>query len=113
MKKKSFDLFAKIITANIVFILLPLVLIFLNYDRYPSSIPLFFSRPWGNDQLAPFVFIFLLPVSSVLSLIIGVLLKTFFLKRNEDLLTYLCLAFPLIFAILCTIAIWKITTLII
>lgn len=113
MNKKSFNLFAKIITANIIFILLPLALILLNYHRYPPAVPLFFSRPWGNDQLAPFLFIFLLPASSVLFLIIGVLLKTFFLKRNEDLLTYLCLVFPLIFAILCTIAIWKITILII
>lgn len=113
MKKKSFDLFVKIIAANIIFILLPLALIFFNYDRYPSSIPLFFSRPWGADQLAPLAFIFLPPASSVLFLIIGILLKTFFLKRNEELLTYLCLSFPLIYAILCTVAVWKITVLII
>lgn len=32
------------------------------YTRMPPQLPLFYSRPWGEDQLTDFWMIFLLPV---------------------------------------------------
>ncbi len=47
-----------LISSNIIMILAFL----LQYGKLPPQIPLFYSRPWGEDQLADVWMIFLLPV---------------------------------------------------
>jgi hypothetical protein len=34
----------------------------IDYGNFPPQIPLFYSKPWGEDQLAEVWMIFLLPV---------------------------------------------------
>ncbi len=31
------------------------------FNRLPPSVPLWYSRPWGTDQLAPAIYLFVLP----------------------------------------------------
>jgi len=43
-----------------------LVLLLLSWDRLPTEIPLWYSRPWGQDRLAHPSWLFLLPGASFL-----------------------------------------------
>lgn len=47
-----------LISSNILMVLVFL----LQYGKLPPQLPLFYSRPWGEDQLADIWMIFLLPV---------------------------------------------------
>ncbi|OGG31212.1 hypothetical protein A3A63_02565 [Candidatus Gottesmanbacteria bacterium RIFCSPLOWO2_01_FULL_46_9] len=40
--------------------------IILRWNKLPPLVPLWYSRPWGADQLAPPVWLFILPVGSIL-----------------------------------------------
>ena len=46
----------------ILFIIAQCISILAVFKNLPPSIPLWYSRPWGNDQLAPAIYIFVLPV---------------------------------------------------
>lgn len=46
---KQFALFIKLI---LLFFLAKLLLIAVYFQRLPKRIPFFYSRPWGNEQLA-------------------------------------------------------------
>ena len=52
------------------------VLIFLSF-RLPPQVPLFYSRPWGEEQLVSAGFIFLLPAIAFLMLFINFLASNF------------------------------------
>lgn len=41
------------------------IMIAVYWKMLPPLVPLWYSRPWGSDQLAPPVFLFFLPISSV------------------------------------------------
>lgn len=41
------------------------LLIAFFYTQLPPEIPLYYSRPWGNDQLTQPFFLFLLPLGSL------------------------------------------------
>lgn len=41
------------------------LLLVLRFRALPPLVPLWFSRPWGNDQLAHPFWLFILPVSSL------------------------------------------------
>lgn len=45
-----------------------LFLIAISWAKLPPEIPLFYSRPWGEEILAPPFFIFVMPVASFLVL---------------------------------------------
>lgn len=58
----------------------------LVYGLLPPSIPLFFSKPWGEEQLAQTLFIFLVPGLSIFvtifNLFITYLLTTYWLSAS-------------------------------
>lgn len=112
MKKPNSYHYNNLIALNVLVILVQLGIVALNFNSYPEMIPLFLSRPWGNDQLAPLYMIFLLPLLCACFLIIGVILKKWILK-DDILLTYLCLSSSLLFSIFGFISIFKITQIII
>ena len=43
----------------------------LAWSRLPPLVPLWYSRPWGTDQLAPPIFLTVLPLISLLSHLIN------------------------------------------
>lgn len=74
----------KVVTTGI---LLSLLLIFLQtlflllvYRALPNQIPLFYSRPWGESQLAAKFFIWLLPGLSTFFFLINLVL----VKKNAE-----------------------------
>jgi len=46
-------------------LLIALILIAWRWNRLPPKIPLWYSRPWGIDQLAPPIWLFLLPLGGL------------------------------------------------
>lgn len=101
----------KIFTWNIVFILLQLGLLFLKFNDLPSSIPLYYSLPWGESQLASISALFLLPAFSVIIVLINSILALS-LFSSIKLLARLLVIFSLIFSILTFIALFQIINLV-
>ncbi|MDO8551478.1 MAG: hypothetical protein Q7S03_02255 [bacterium] len=77
-----------------LFWLTSLSLLFFFWAKLPPQIPLFYSRPWGEEQLAPQAYIFLLPSSIFIFLLLD-FLSSFALKGEKLVLRILsatCLA---------------------
>jgi hypothetical protein len=54
-----------------------LICIIALWTRLPSMVPLWFSRPWGTDQLAHPLWLFILPISSILLYFMNLAISTF------------------------------------
>jgi len=89
------------INCLLLFITLPLLFIF--WQRLPPQIPLFFSRPWGESQLASPNVLFLFPFLSLLVLILNfsLMIKTI---EEEKLLAQILSSASLTFSFLCLVA---------
>ena len=61
--------------------LFSLLILVISYSKLSPEIPLYYSLPWGEEQLAEKARLFLLPGLSILVLLINFLLITFF---SED-----------------------------
>lgn len=68
---------------NRFLIIISPILIFFTWNRLPPQIPLFFGRPWGEDQLANKEFIFLLPIISTAVFLINNFLAKIYLKKEK------------------------------
>jgi len=69
--------------ANWLIIFFSFLFIGLKWRALPPQIPLFYSRPWGEDQLAGKEMVLLLPTASFgISLINEILSRVFFKKRG-------------------------------
>lgn len=96
---------------NLFFIIVQLLLLFINFNNLPPQIPLFYSKPWGEGQLAPVSYIFLLPALSAMVLLLNNCLAVFFLKSIQ-LLTRLLIILSLVFSIFATITLYQIINLV-
>ena len=69
--------------------ILSVVLLVWRFPVLPPELPLWFSRPWGEDQLASPYWLVLLPISSMLwygiDLVIGVYVTTEYLIFTQML----------------------------
>jgi len=60
--------FEKILTVNnlstysLLFVLLSGLIIGFSYNYLPEKIPLYYSRPWGNERLSPKNQLFIIPL---------------------------------------------------
>jgi len=54
-----------------------LALIAWRWRNLPSAVPLWYSKPWGADQLAQPLWLFLLPISSFFWQIVDVIIVTY------------------------------------
>ena len=84
--------------------LLMLITFFFRLSTLPPQLPLFYSRPWGEEQLGDFWFIFLIPVLvNLLVFFNEYIYKRFFLGNIlakhvfEFLNIFLTVSFTLIF----------------
>jgi len=75
----------KIIRISILIIILEAVAIVLTFSKLPPQIPLYYSRPWGDLQLAPSYHLFFLPGICLSFLIINSGLTVLFLKKKKFL----------------------------
>ena len=70
---------------------LEVVTFIVAYNNLPPVVPLFYSRPWGESQLAKTYLLFLLPFLTLLFILINNFIKFRFFKGNEfidKLITY-------------------------
>jgi hypothetical protein len=96
---------------NLFLIIFQLIFIFIKFNDLPQQIPLYYSLPWGENQLANAASLFLLPTFSIIILLLNNLIATFFLK-TIPIFFYLLATFSLIFSLLSSISLIKIISLI-
>lgn len=97
---------------NFLIIVFSLLLIAAKWSSLPPELPLFYSRPWGQEQLAKKFFIFILPLASLTIFFLNSILAKYLFKKNEDFLFKACFSSSLVFSLLCTISLIKIIFLI-
>lgn len=54
------------------------LVILIRFTKLPLFVPLWYSRPWGTDQLASPLWLFILPVGSIFLHIINLAISIFF-----------------------------------
>lgn len=96
---------------NVILLLGQILTIVFTWRRFPPELPLFYSLPWGKEQLTTPVGLFLLPLLS-LSVFFLNLLLTFFITQQEKLIQKMLDTAAAVFSLLCLTTLIKIITLI-
>jgi len=86
---KFLRLFLSSQTVSLFFLVLSVVLIWRNFQELPLAVPLWFSKPWGEQRLAEPVFLWLLPVSSLVIFVLNFVLSKFFEHKEKFLYLFL------------------------
>jgi hypothetical protein len=73
------------ILASILAVFTQVGIFFLKFQGMPSQIPLFYSHPWGEDQLGTLIQFLVLPLLSLLT----ILMNSIILMHLHDLQTAL------------------------
>jgi hypothetical protein len=89
---------------NLAFILIQFAYVWYKYGDLPSEIPLFYSRPWGSEQLANSTYILFPPVFSLVIMLLNTLMAVFYL-RSHSLLSRLLITTSLVFSALSLVAV--------
>jgi len=99
------------------FFLAQLISILFFWRKLPPEIPLFYSRPWGKEQLAKPLFLFLLPGLTLVIFLINfaflVLVKTRLEEKDASLLKKIIETTNFAFSLFCLITLLKIILLVI
>jgi len=103
---------SKLFSVNLLVIAADLLVVFIKRSSLPEQVPLFYSRPWGQEQLAAKDYLFLVPLASFLVFILNYYLSLVLLKKGEKFLTILSSGLALLFSVLGAITLWKIIFLI-
>jgi len=69
----------------IIFFLVSVILIFMKINSLPPQVPLFYSQPWGLEQLASKDNLFLIPVTLGGILLINLILSLIFWNKSQFL----------------------------
>lgn len=97
--------------AAITFWIGQILLILFFWQRLPPEVPLFYSRPWGKEQLTtPFGF-FILPLLSLIIILIHSAF-TYFIPKEEKFVSKTLDISAVVFNFLCLITLTKIILLI-
>lgn len=96
---------------NLLLIIFQLTLLIIKFNSLPAQVPLYYSLPWGEEQLAAAASLFLLPTFSIVVLLVNNLIATFFLKTTP-LFSRLLTVFSLVFSLLSSITLTRIIILI-
>lgn len=96
---------------NLLFIGLQIAFILLRFNDLPQLVPLYYSQPWGESQLAPVSSLFLLPVFSIGLLLLNSVLAAFYL-RSVQLFSYLLLVSSFVFSLFSFITVFNIINLV-
>jgi uncharacterized membrane protein len=90
--------------------LLLLITFLFHFSKLPPQIPLFYSRPEGEEQLVDWWFIFLIPLTIIVFFFLNQYLKRFF--KEAELIAKLIDYFNIIIVVLLTLIFIKIIFLI-
>ncbi|PIU74875.1 MAG: hypothetical protein COS76_03790 [Candidatus Portnoybacteria bacterium CG06_land_8_20_14_3_00_39_12] len=103
------DKFLKKITwTNLGIIFVGFLVILLKQSSLPNFVPLFYSRPWGEEQLAAKNWLFLIPSSSFVIFVFGNQIGRLLWKKNGDFLPFVLNGISLLFSVLGIVTLLKI-----
>jgi len=88
------------------------LVIILAWSRLPPQLPLFYSRPWGEDQLTTSAGLLLLPVLSFLVFFINFIFFVF-VPKEEKLMRQILTASAAVFSLLCLVTLLQIIKLVV
>jgi len=77
---------SRLLRWNLIFIAIQIGLLAWKFTQLPPQVPLYYSLPWGESQLATASYLFLLPTISIVALFIDNLFAVSFFK-NQPLLS--------------------------
>ncbi|MFH0863588.1 MAG: hypothetical protein V1858_00655 [Candidatus Gottesmanbacteria bacterium] len=109
-QEKNFRIVLLITLAIIIF---SLVFLLFFWPKLPSEVPLFYSLPWGKEQLANTTYLFILPLGSILIGFINLSLAGICFNRKENLAAKTLVWAFLCWTLLATFTLIKIVLLII
>lgn len=87
------------------------ILLLFSWFKLPPETPLFYSLPWGEEQLASPFLLWLLPGSSLVTILINLIFASYF--SSDQLLTRALMVTASLYSILATIILFRIISLII
>ncbi len=102
-KQSKKNLLAKLFWLNSLLIIAELGVILLEKNILPTLVPLFYSRPWGKEQLASPNYLFILPLASLFVFTTNFVAGKFLWKKGEEFLSLVINIGSLLFSLLCTI----------
>lgn len=102
----------KITWINLGIIFVGLLAILLKRSSLPDFVPIFYSRPWGEEQLAVKNWLFLIPGSSFIVFVFSSQIGRLLWKKNGDFLPFILNGISLLFSVLGTVTLLKIIFLI-
>lgn len=116
MKKKILKLWRfekfKIATRTfLLFFIVSILIIVFKWQKLPSEVPLYYSLPWGEEQLVTPLSLFILPLTSFFVFIFNFFLASIFLEKEPWLCRVLILT-GIIFSFLSMFTLIKIIFLI-
>ena len=85
---------------SLFFVLLSIFLIWRYGGGFPLTVPLWFSKAWGEDRLADPVFLWLLPISALALIFVNLLLSRLFKKGGRMVSLILIWASPVVSGLL-------------
>lgn len=103
---------SKIFRWNLFFIIIQIGFLAWRFNDLPPQVPLYYSLPWGESQLASTSALFLLPTLSIAIVLINHLFAISF-SKNIILLSRLLLVISLVISFFSLITLIKIVNLIV
>ncbi|HEX8923171.1 MAG TPA: hypothetical protein VF828_00370 [Patescibacteria group bacterium] len=91
----------------LLLIILQLAVIFFKFNDLPPQVPLYYSLPWGEKELANSASLFMLPVYSIIVFLVDSSLAAALLNKSV-LFSRLLLISSLVFSLLSCITLFKI-----
>lgn len=88
-----------------------LVILAFFWRKLPPQAPLFYSRPWGEEQLGNPTGLLLLPVVSLVITLVNLTIASL-MPGEEKLASQLLVIFATVFNFLCLVTLFKIVTLV-
>lgn len=102
----------QILKIAIIFWLGEILVIFFSWSFLPPQLPLFYSHPWGKEQLATPSHLFILPALGLIIFFINSVLL-FFTPKQETLIKQILITTILVFNFLSLFTLIKIVRLVI
>ena len=96
---------------NVLLILSSIGFLVIKFGDLPPQVPLYFSLPWGENQLAPASSLFFMPTFSIVIAILNNLLAAI-MVNSQVLFARLLVIFSLIFSIFTAISVFNIVALV-
>jgi len=96
---------------NLFFLGLQGIVIWWKFSELPPEIPLFYSQPWGEEQLAEVHNIFGLPIMSLVILVVNNFIAST-MGEKRKILAFLLSLSSLLFSFLGLVSIFKIVSIV-